>query len=246
MDLDTLAPEVQRLIKDISEENKLWEIKYTELKEKYDLVVFRKFGRSSESLEASNGQPSLFSEESEPLAVQNTGDEQSFESVHEAQKIGSYNRAKPGRKPLDEKLPRTEVIIDIPEEDKICACGTELVRIGEEVSERLQVVPPKIYVERIIRPKYACRNCEGSSDEDKPAVRVSPSPASIIPGSIVTPGLLAFIITNKYVDHLPFYRQEKKFERIDISISRQNMSNWQQQAYKKLETLFDLLKNRDR
>jgi len=242
MDLDTLAPEVQRFIKDISEENKLWEIKYTELKEKYDLVVFRKFGRSTESLQINNGQPSLFSEESETSAVQNTGDEQPSESANEAQKIGSYTRAKAGRKPLDEKLPRTEVIIDIPEEDKLCACGTELVRIGEEVSERLQVIPPRIYVERIIRPKYACRNCEGSSDEDKPAVRVSPSPASIIPGSIVTPGLLAFIITNKYVDHLPFYRQEKKFERIDISISRQNMSNWQQQVYKKLEPLFDLLK----
>jgi len=97
MDLDTLAPEVQRFIKDISEENKLWEIKYTELKEKYDLVVFRKFGRSTESLQINNGQPSLFSEESEPSAVQNTGDEQPSESANEAQKIGSYTRAKAGR-----------------------------------------------------------------------------------------------------------------------------------------------------
>ena len=243
MDLETITKEDLRLeYKDLLEKYKILDIEHAELKEKYELVVFRKFGRSSESLNASDGQPSLFTEESESPADQKTDEEQKTDSPVATQKIGAYTRSKAGRKPLDEKLPRTDIIIDIPEEDKQCACGTCLVRIGEEVSERLQIIPPRLFVERIIRPKYACRSCEGSGDEDKRAVRVSPAPASIIPGSIVTPGLLAFVITNKYVDHLPFYRQEKKFERIDISISRQNMSNWQQQAYKKLEPLFDLLK----
>jgi transposase len=100
-----------------------------------------------------------------------------------------------------------------------------------------------MWVERIIRPKYACRKCEGSGDEDRAAVRVSPAPVSMIPGSITSPGLLSFIFINKYADHLPFYRQEKGFERIGIHISRQNMSNWQQQVYAKLGPLFQLMKN---
>ena len=59
----------------------------------------------------------------------------------------------------------------------------------------------------------------------------------MIPGSIVTPGLLAFILVNKFVDHLPFYRQEKRFERIGFRISRQDMSNWTIAVGKRIETL---------
>ena len=99
-----------------------------------------------------------------------------------------------------------------------------------------------MWVERTIRPKYACKVCEGSGDEDKPAVRVAPAVPSIIPKSIVTPELLAFLLVNKYVDHLPFYRQEKRFERIGISISRQDMSNWQRQAHEAVRILLELMK----
>jgi transposase len=115
-------------------------------------------------------------------------------------------------------------------------------RIGEEVSERLHIDPPRIFVERIIRPKYACRECEGTEDEDKPVVRVAPAPPSIVPGSIVTAGLLSTIVVAKYEDHLPFYRQEKQFERIGVRINRQNMCNWQEGAYEKLEPLLLLLR----
>jgi transposase len=78
-------------------------------------------------------------------------------------------------------------------------------RIGEEISERPHIEPPRIFVDRIIRPKYACRECEGTEDEDKPVVRIAPAPPSIIPGSMVSPGLLSTILTTKYQDHLPFY-----------------------------------------
>jgi len=220
----------------LKNENKLLQLKLAEVLEKYSLLVYKRFGRSSEALEETN-QLSLFTEEN------NIQEEVADIKEPETEIIPSYSRKKQGRKPLDEKLPRKEIVIDIPEEEKKCACGTDLVRIGEEVSERLQVIPMQIYVERIIRPKYACKNCEGSGDEDKSAVRVAAAPTTLIPGSIATPGLLSFIMINKYADHLPFYRQEMKFERIGISISRQNMSNWQQQIYNTINPLLTLLKN---
>jgi len=221
----------------LTNENKLLQLKLAELFEKYSLLIYKRFGRSTEAYEGEN-QLSLFTEN---VANTETSEEQ-LEGDTKTEIITSYTRKKQGRKPLDDKLPRKEIIIDIPEEDKKCACGTDLVRIGEEVSERLQVIPMQIYVERIIRPKYACKNCEGSGDEDKCAVRIADAPITLIPGSIATPGLLAFIMINKYADHLPFYRQEKRFEREGIRISRQNMSNWQQNIYYALDPLLKLLK----
>ncbi|HIC85019.1 MAG TPA: IS66 family transposase, partial [Desulfobacterales bacterium] len=120
--------------------------------------------------------------------------------------IRSHKRKKPGRKPIPEDLPREEKVIDIPEEEKTCACGAELVRIGEEVSEKLDIIPARVKVIRTIRPKYACKKCEGASSEEAPSVKVAPAPLEIIPRSIATSGLLAYILVAKFVDHMPFYR----------------------------------------
>ena len=75
-------------------------------------------------------------------------------------------------------------------------------KIGEEVSEQLNIIPARVQVIQHVRPKYACRICENS-------VKTAAIPPQPIPGSIATPGLLAFIATSKYVDGLPLYRQEK-------------------------------------
>lgn len=210
-----------------------WQERYSELEEQYKLLLIQKFCRKSEKSETEENQQLLFAEEAAP---------QEEAANEQIETIKTYSRKKPGRKPIPDSLPREEVVIDIPEEDKHCACGHDLVRIGEETAERLQVILPKMWVERIVCPKYACRNCEGSGEEDKPPVRIAPPPASIIPKSIVSPGLLSFIITNKFVDHLPYYRQEGRFDRLGIQISRQNMSNWQQMAFEKIRPLLDLLK----
>jgi transposase len=97
-------------------------------------------------------------------------------------------------------------------------------------------------VEKTVRPKYACRCCEGTEDEEAPAVRIAPVEPAVIPRSIASPSLLSTVITQKFEMHLPYYRQEKQFEQIGAEISRQDMANWQQQAYLKLEPLFELLK----
>jgi len=156
--------------------------------------------------------------------------------------VRSHKRKKPGRKPIPEDLPREEVVIDIPEEEKTCACGAELVRIGEEVSEKLDVIPAKVKVIRTIRPKYACKKCEGTSSEETPSVKIAPAPLDLIPGSIATAGLLAYVLVAKFVDHMPFYRQEQQFLRLGVELSRANMANWAMQVSESLIPLLNLLK----
>lgn len=213
---------LEKKVFNAEKKNNFLENEIVALKEKFALALFRRFGPTAEKFFP--GQPELFDKEEETTEVK------------------SHTRTKKGRKPISKNIPRKEIIIDIAESEKKCACGSELVKIGEERSERLQVIPAKIYVEVTVRPKYACRTCEGSGDEDKPVFRCAPTPPSLLPGSITSPGLLAFIFINKFCDHLPYYRQEKAWERQDIFISRQNMSNWQLQVYEKLKILEGLMK----
>lgn len=156
--------------------------------------------------------------------------------------VPAHTRKKSGRKPLPEGLPRVEVVHDLAAEEKICSCGSELSRIGEEVSEQLDIVPAKIQVIRNIRPQYACRQCEGVEDEG-PTVKIAPPPPQIIPKSIVTPSLLAHVLTGKFVDAMPFYRQEKQFSRLGIEISRTSMCSWAMKAAETCTALFNLLQD---
>jgi len=218
----------EKIIKEYTFEN-------LRLREENNLLLYKRFGRSAEQLLADKKQLLLFTEEGKRTKP-------SEENNLDITEVRSFTRKKAGRKAIDPKLPREERIIDISEEEKTCACGSKMTRIGEETSEKLHIIPPKIIVERIVRPKYACRHCEGTEDEGRSAVHIAPVEPSIIPRSIVSPSLLSTIMIQKYEDHLPFYRQEKQFKRIWVTISRQDMANWQQKAYEKLAPLFKLLK----
>ena len=210
--------------------------KYLEIKERYDLLVYKRFARSTEQFLADSKHPLLFSEEKEEPQVAEDQEHQ------EQTEVKSYKRNKAGRKAIDSAIPREERIVDIPEAEKICACGADLSRIGEESNEKLHIIAPRIYVEKTIRPKYACRSCEGTEEEGKRPVRIAAVSPTMIPRGIASPSLLSTILIQKYEDHLPYYRQEKQFQRIGVSISRQDMSNWQQQVYTKLKPIFERLK----
>jgi transposase len=218
----------------LEQKNDRLEEKNRRLEEKLKLALFRQFGRHAEKFTGPS-QILLF-ESGEEAAIRAETPEKDVIEVR------GHTREKRGRKPLAENLPREHTYLDIGEEEKQCACGHELTCIGEEVSERLHIVPQQVYVEVLHKKKYACRECEGSGDEERPAVRTAATPGNIMPGSIATPGLLSFIFTQKYCDYLPYYRQEAAFSRIGVEISRQNMSNWQQGVCKKLIPLFTLVK----
>jgi transposase len=139
--------------------------------------------------------------------------------------VPAHTRRKIGRKPLPADLPRIEVVHDLSEEEQVCGCGCMMVRIGQDTSEQLDIVPARMQVIRHIRYKYACKACEGVESEG-PTVKIAPVPEQIIPKSIATPGLLAHIFTAKFVDAVPFYRQEKQFERLGVELNRTSMSSW--------------------
>lgn len=154
--------------------------------------------------------------------------------------VPEHSRRKPRRKPLPEGLPRVEVIHDLEEENKICSCGVHLSRIGEEVSEKLDIVPAKIQVIRHIRYKYVCKSCEGIGSLG-PTVRIAPPPAELIPKGLATAGLLAYVAVAKYADALPLYRQEKIFTRYGIELTRSTMAGWMVKAAERCEPLMRLL-----
>lgn len=137
----------------------------------------------------------------------------------------SYTRKKGGRRPLPDNLPRIEQVHDIAEEEKVCGCGSQLSRMGEEVTEELDIVPRQCRVIRHIRPKYACRQCEGT-ESDKGAVQIAPPPVQLLPKTIATAGLIAAVVVEKFADGLPLYRQAARFSREGIEISRATLSNW--------------------
>jgi transposase len=168
------------------------------LEDELRLLRHKLFGRQSEQLSAEDlRQASLF-DEAEWISEQETG-----KPPETTIEVSAHRRRKRGRKPLPADLPREEVLHDLPEEEKNCSCGQPLVRIGEETSEQVEFIPQQIKVIRHIRPKYSCKACEGTDGEQ--AVKIAPVPPQIIPKSIFTPGLLAYVLVSKFCDAIPFY-----------------------------------------
>jgi len=125
---------------------------------------------------------------------------------------------KTNRGSLPAHLERIEQVVDI--EDKVCpCCGGALHQIGEDVSERLDVVPITFRVLVTRRPRYGCRGCEG-------AVVQAPAPARIVEGGIPTEALIAQVLVAKYADHLPLYRQAQIYARQGIQLDRSTLADW--------------------
>ena len=142
----------------------------------------------------------------------------------------AYKRS--GRNPLPPELPRIEHRHE-PESCTCGGCGRDLVKIGEDISEQLDVEPARFFVHRHIRPQYACRTCE--------TVTAAPVPAAIIDGGLAAPGLHAWILIQKYLDHLPLYRIEKISERHGMPIARSTLAQWVGQLGVSLQPLVDRL-----
>lgn len=228
------SPDTEELIQRLIEENHQQSLEIEYLKERIELLAAQLYGKKSEKkpLEL-EGQISY---------LEDLPEETEVEPIVEEVVVPAHKRKKKGRKPLPEGLPRVEVIHDISDEEKQCDCGSQLSCIGEEVSEQLDYEPAKLKVIRHIRPKYACKTCEGVEVEGN-TVSIAPAPKQFIEKSIASAGLLAHLFTAKFVDGLPYYRQEKQFSRLGYELSRTNMANWTIQAGEKLEKLIELLRH---
>ena len=141
-------------------------------------------------------------------------------------------RPRAGRQPLPDHLPRIEHRHEL--ESCTCGkCGGELVKIGEDISEQLDVEPARFFVHRHIRPQYACRPCETMS--------AAPIPPAVIDGGMAAVGLYVWVLIGKYLDHLPLYRLEQIAARDRVILSRSTMAEWVGRIGVALQPLADRL-----
>lgn len=138
----------------------------------------------------------------------------------------------PRRASLPAHLPR----IDIRHEPEhtVCGCGCQMKRIGEDVSEKLDYTPGVFHVERHIRGKWACAQCQ--------TLMQAPVPAQVIDKGIPTAGLLAQVLVAKYADHQPLYRQEAIFGRAGLALPRSTLAQWVGVCGVALQPLVEALK----
>ena len=205
----------------------------TILRQKVDALVHRIFGAKSEQLDENQllfllaGKP-----EEGPAQGKGSGPEASEALLPVSEKRASRRRSERGPR-IPEHLPVLEEII---EPAPVKACPQAWRRIGEEVSELLDFEPGRFFRRRIVRPKYVHR-----SELDAVPV-VAELPPSLQERSIVCPGLLAEIVVNKFVYHLPLYRQEYIFEsRHGVWLPRQTMARWMELAADWLKLIYEAI-----
>jgi len=191
------------------------------LKAQVEMFKRMQFGQKRERFEGDSNQTSL-PFEADPVQVQ-----QQQEEIKE--KI-EYVRKRPnhhGRAKLPAHLPIEEIEIH-PEGDL-----SKMVCIGKEVTQELECEPARFFIKRYIRYKYAAKNGDG--------VSIAQLPERVIDKGIPGAALLAMILTGKYMDHLPLYRQKQIFARQNIQIASSTIEGWTKEALIKLQPLYDQL-----
>ena len=211
-----------------------------QLLEYIELLRRKRFGASTDKLP--DNQLNLFDEsELEALIGEleaQVPDEDGEAPSDTAEKPTNKPKQKPVRCPLPAHLTRVERIIDLSDDEK-AALGDAWTFIGYDTSEQLAVIPRQFYVIEYKRAKYVPINDEVAGAEA--GVKIAPRPAQIIPKSLAHASLLAHVVTAKFVDALPLYRQEKGFSRDGIQISRQTLAGWMSQLLGPLNPVAEAL-----
>jgi transposase len=187
------------------------------------------FGKRSETIDP--GQFTLALEELEQAVA---GAEAEQEKRDPAAKAERVTRQSQGRASLPAHLPRSERLVE-PEDMACPCCGGAMHVIGEDRSERLDVIPAQYQVIVTRRPKYACRSCQG-------AVVQAAAPARLIEGGLPTERLVADVVVRKYADHCPLYRQAQILERQGIEIDRATLAFWVGYASAELKPLWQRIR----
>lgn len=175
-----------------------------------------KFGKRSEKLD-----PKQFNLPLEDVEIAQGVLEAAQEKARRALKGAGAAESRPpnrNRGHLPMHLPRIERVIEPASTLCPCGCG-QMAKIGEDISERLDIVPAQLRVLVTRRPRYACRRCSG-------AVVQAHAPEHVVPGGMPTEALIAQVIVAKFGDHLPFYRQADIYRRQGISLDRATLGNW--------------------
>lgn len=184
------------------------------------------FGRKSEKRDPDQFDLALEDLETAIAAV-HAEEEADSHSDKRASKRRAVNRGA-----LPKHLPRVEEVLE--PESLTCSCGGCLHPIGEDVSERLDVIPTQFRVIVTRRPKYACRSCTDG-------IVQAPAPWRLIQSGLPTEAMIAHVLVSKYADHLPLYRQAQIMSRQGIDLDRSTLADWVGRAAFELRPVFDAL-----
>jgi transposase len=172
-----------------------------------------RFGKKSEKLSEDERQLAF-----EDLEIAAAETQEAIDQLPAPDGKPRRKRAKRNRGNLPANLPRIEQVIE--PDNKICACGcTKLVPIGEDRSERLDVIPAQFRVIVTVRPRYACSRCDAG-------ILQAPAPPHLVEGGLPTEALMAHVAVAKFCDHLPLYRQSQIFARSGIDLDRSTLASW--------------------
>jgi transposase len=147
--------------------------------------------------------------------------------------VGSFRRKKPSRKPFPEDLPRERIVVPGP---SACTCcgSTRLAKLGEDVTETLEVMPRQWKVLQYVREKFTCRACEKISQ--------TPAPFHVLPRGFAGPSLLAMVLFEKYGQHQPLNRQSERYRREGVDLSLSTLADQVGGCAALLRPLYDLIR----
>jgi len=233
-DLNVLPPAVRQAVLDLqaqvtqltkhaaalAERNAAQEVAIAELKHLTDrqehlIAELRhaRFGKRSEKLSEDERQLAFEDLEIAAAETQEAIDRQPTPEGKPRRRAAKRNRGH-----LPANLPRIEQVIE--PDNKVCPCGcTKLVPIGEDRSERLDVIPAQFQVIVTVRPRYACSRCDAG-------ILQAPAPPHLIEGGLPTEALMAHVAVAKFCDHLPLYRQSQIYARSGIDLGRSTLASW--------------------
>jgi transposase len=184
------------------------------LKERLNKFLRKLFAARSEALA---NQKELFFNEAETEAAATATPAEAAEE-EDTIEVPAHKRHKRGRKPLDPALPREVIRHELPDAERVCPHdGSALQEMGVESSEQLDIIPQQVRVIRHERVKYACPCCDG-------AIKLAARPAQVIPRGLLSEAAMAWVITAKYDDGLPLYRQAALMGRFGGDINRNTLA----------------------
>ncbi len=204
-----------------------------QLQEQLKLAMLYRFGRRADTY-VNPDQGCLF--EASELDACLSG-ERISEAPSEIIEVPAHERTKSRgkREPLPSCLPREDRIYELSPEELLGPDGEVFEKMGEEISEQLDIIPAEVKVIRHIRYQYAVKLRE------ELGVRIAPLPPQILPKTLAAPGLLAHMVQAKFEHHLPLYRQESIWADLGVEIPRNSMSRWTNDLGEKLQPLADRL-----
>jgi transposase len=220
---------LKSLVKDLFLALKDKEESIDKLRHQLHEALRRHYGRKSETIDP--GQMNLFIQQIEE-ELRNLPTVPVVPSLQEKKELNGHGRRKPSK-----TLPRQRTVYPLPQDKKTCPdCGTALRKIGEESSVMVDYIPATIVLKERVAEKWACAVCQGK-------VVTSELPAKPIERGMADAGMLAYVVTSKYADHLPLYRQAEIFGRQGFEVSRSTLCDWVGQTAGLLEPIYQAMKD---